>query len=67
MTVSHEFLSGGYVRDLRVAADLALRPTWQLTAEEQTEWWRFPLLSPAEQRNTAVTLQLSYRPLPKPQ
>jgi hypothetical protein len=67
MTVSHEFLSGGYVRDLRFAADLALRPTWQLSAEEQTEWWRFPLLSPAEQRNATVTLQLSYRPLAKTQ
>jgi hypothetical protein len=65
MNVNHEFLSGGYVRDLRVAADIALSPTWQLTAEEQTEWWRFPLLSPTEQRNASVTLQLSYRPLPK--
>jgi hypothetical protein len=65
MTVSHDFLSGGYVRDLRVAADLALRPTWQLTAEEQTEWWRFPLLSATPQHNAAVTLQLSYRPLAK--
>lgn len=65
MTVSHEFLSGGYVRDLRFAADIALRPTWQLRAEEQTEWWRFPLLSPAAQHNATVTLQLSYRPLAK--
>jgi hypothetical protein len=67
MTVSHEFLSGGYVRDLRFAADIYLRPTLQLVAEEQTEWWRFPLLSPAQQRNASVTLQLSYRPPAKTQ
>ena len=63
MTVSREFLSGGWLRDLRVAADLSLSPSWQLRAEEQTEWWRFPLLSPVPQHNAAFTLQLSYRPL----
>src|SRR5215469_6812241 len=67
MTVSHEFLSGGYVRDLRFAADIALHPAWQLTAEEQTERWRFPLLSPSEKHNASVTLQLSYRPPAKTQ
>jgi len=62
MTVSKEFLSGGSLRDLRVAADLAIRPAWQLRAEEQTEWWRFPLLSAVPQRNAGFTVQLSYRP-----
>lgn len=63
MTVSRQFLSGGDLRDLRVAADLAIRPDWQLRLEEQTEWWRFPLLSATPQHNAAFTLQLSYRPL----
>jgi len=63
MTVSPEFLSGGNLRDLTVAVDLAIRPEWQLHLEQQTEWWRFPLLSVTPQHNAAFTLQLSYRPL----
>lgn len=63
MTVSKDFLSGGSLRDLRVNANLAIRPAWQLVAEEQTEWWRFPLLSAAPQHNAAFTVQLSYRPV----
>lgn len=62
MTVSKEFLSGGSLRDLRVAANLAIRPAWQVVVEEQTEWWRFPLLSAVPQHNAAFTLQISYRP-----
>jgi len=65
MNSSSEFLRGGSLRDLRVAADIALRPEWQLRVEDQTEWWRFPLLSPQPQRNNAFTLQLSYRPMGK--
>jgi hypothetical protein len=63
MTVNREFLHGGTLRDLRAAVDIALRPEWQLRLEEQTEWWRFPLLSAAPQHNAAFTLQLSYRPI----
>lgn len=62
MNVAREFLRGGELRDLRVTANVAIRPEWQLIAEEQTEWWRFPLLSASPQRNAAFTLQLSYRP-----
>ena len=62
MNVAREFLRGGELRDLRVEANIAIRPAWQLIAQEQTEWWRFPLLSASLQRNAAFTLQLSYRP-----
>ncbi len=63
MTVNREFLRGGTLRDLRATANIALRPEWQLHLEEQAEWWRFPLLSAAPQRDAAFTLQLSYRPI----
>lgn len=63
MTVDREFLQGGSLKDLRFAADLTLHPEWHLKLEEQTEWWRFPLLSSTSQRNAEFTLQLSYRPL----
>jgi hypothetical protein len=65
MNVNREFLEGGSLRDLRIAADLALRPEWQLRLEEQTEWWRFPLLSSGDQRDAEFTFQLSYRPIAK--
>ncbi len=63
MTVDREFLQGGSLKDLRLSADIALHPEWQLKLEEQTEWWRFPLLSLSAQRNAAFILQLEYRPL----
>jgi Capsule assembly protein Wzi len=63
MTAASEFLRGGTLRDLRVAADLAIHPEWQLSLEEQTEWWRFPLLSSEPQHNAEFTIQLSYRPI----
>lgn len=62
MNSSSEFLHGGYLRDFRVTADIALSPEWQLRLEDQAEWWRFPLLSPQQQRNNELTLQLSYKP-----
>lgn len=65
MNASSEFLGGGSLRDLRVSADIALRPEWQLRLENQTEWWRFPMLSLQPQRNNEFTLQLSYRPMGK--
>lgn len=63
VAVPREFLRGGSLRDLRIRADLALRPEWQLQLEEQTEWWRFPLLSAQPQHNAEFTIQLSYRPI----
>ncbi len=63
MNASSEFLQGGTLRDLRVTADLALHPEWQLRLEDQAERWRFPLLSAQPQHNNTFTLQLSYRPL----
>jgi hypothetical protein len=63
MMVNREFLRGGTLRDLRATVDIALRPQWQLRQEEQTEWWRFPLLSAAPQQDAGFTLQLSYRPI----
>ena len=63
MTVNREFLRGGTLRDLRATVDIALRPEWQLRVEEQTEWWRFPLLSASPEHDAAFTLQLSYRPI----
>jgi hypothetical protein len=65
MNVSRDFLSGGNLRDLRVAAVLAIRPEWQLDLDQQTEWWHFPLLTQNPGRNAEFTLQLSYRPLAK--
>lgn len=46
-----------------LVADAALGPEWQQYLEEQTEWWRFPLLSAAPQHNTAFTLEISHRPI----
>jgi len=63
MNASGEFLRGGSLRDLRVVADIALHPEWQLRLEDQAEWWRFPLLAPQQQRNNEFTFQLSYRPM----
>jgi Capsule assembly protein Wzi len=63
MTVNREFLQGGALRDFSVAANLQLRPEWQLRLENQVEWWHFPLLSPTPQRNDELTIQLSYRPV----
>jgi hypothetical protein len=63
MTVNREFLQGGALRDFSVAANLQLRPEWQLRLEDQAEWWRFPLLSASPQRNDELTIQLSYRPI----
>jgi hypothetical protein len=63
MTANREFLQGGALRDFSVAANLQLRPEWQLRLEDQAEWWRFPLLSASPQRNDELTIQLSYRPI----
>jgi Capsule assembly protein Wzi len=62
MTVNREFLQGGALRDFSLAANLQVRPEWQLRLEDQAEWWRFPLLAATPQRNNALTIQLSYRP-----
>jgi len=62
MTVNREFLQGGALRDVSLAADLALGAEWRLRLEEQTEWWRFPLLSASPQRDAAFTIHLSYSP-----
>ena len=62
MTVNREFLQGGDLRDVKIATDFFPLPEWQLHVEEQTEWWRFPLLSEHPQRNAEFTFQLSYRP-----
>jgi hypothetical protein len=61
-TVNREFLSGGALRDFSGAANLQLRPEWQLRLNGQAEWWRFPLLAPTAQRDGALTLELSYTP-----
>ena len=63
MSVSDEFLHGGSLWNLRVIADIALHPEWQLRLEDQAERWRFPLLSLQPQRDNEFTLQLSYRPM----
>lgn len=62
MNASADFLRGGSLRDLRVSADLALGPEWQLNVEDQAERWHFALLAPHPQRDNEVTLQISYRP-----
>ncbi|QMV20454.1 capsule assembly Wzi family protein [Granulicella sp. 5B5] len=62
LSVNREFLQGGTLRDLKISADLVPRPDWQLHVEEQIESWHFPLLSAKSQRNSAFTVQLSYRP-----
>jgi hypothetical protein len=63
MTVNREFLQGGALRDFSAAANLQIRPEWQLKLENQTEWWRFPLLSATPRRNDEFTIQLSYMPI----
>lgn len=63
VTVSHEFLRGGSLRDLRATVDIALRPEWQLLLQGQSEWWRFPLLSVTPQHDAAFTIQLTYHPI----
>jgi len=63
MTVNREFLQGGALRDFSLAANLQLRPEWQLRLEDQAEWWRFPLLSASPQRNDELTIQLFYSPI----
>jgi Capsule assembly protein Wzi len=63
MTVNREFLERGALRDYSVAANLQLRPEWQLRLENRAEYWRFPLLSASPQHDDAITIQLSYRPL----
>jgi hypothetical protein len=65
VTANREFLQGGAVRDFCMAANLQIRPEWQLRLEDQAEWWRFPLLATTPQRNNALTIQLSYRPVSK--
>lgn len=62
MNASADFLQGGFLRDLSARADFALRPEWELHISAQSEWWRFPLLSASEQKDSAITLQLSYQP-----
>jgi hypothetical protein len=63
MTVNREFLQGGALRDFSLAANLQLHPEWQLRLEDQSECWRFPLLSAAPHSNNEFTIQLSYRPI----
>jgi hypothetical protein len=63
MTVNREFLRGRSLRDLRVTADIAVHPEWQLRVEEQPECRHFPLLSTTRQPNAAFTLQLSCQQL----
>jgi hypothetical protein len=62
MNASADFLQGGFLRDLSARADFALRPEWELHISAQSEWWRFPLLSASEQKDSTITLQLSYQP-----
>lgn len=61
--VYREFLEGGSLQDLRAIVDIALHPEWQMGLEEQTEWWKFPLLSATGQRDAEFTIQVSYNPL----
>lgn len=63
MTVNREFLEGDTLHDYSLAANLQIRPEWQLRLEDQAEWWRFPLLSTSPQHNNEFTLQSSYRPI----
>jgi hypothetical protein len=67
MTVNREFLQGGALRDFSLAANLQVRPDWQLRLQDQAEWWRFPSLSTTAQRNNELTIQLSYRPIARTQ
>jgi hypothetical protein len=62
MNASADFLQGGFLRDLDARADFALRPEWEIHISAQSEWWRFPLLSVSEQKNSTFTLQLCYQP-----
>ena len=66
-TESAQFLHGGNLLDVSLAADIALKQDWQLRAVAQEERWRFPLFSTtnAPTHNQTVTIQLSYRPTPK--
>jgi hypothetical protein len=63
MTVNREFLQGRALRNFSLAANLQVRPEWQLRLVDQAEWWRFPLLSATSQRNNELTIQFSYSPI----
>lgn len=65
MTVNREFLQGGALRDFSLAANLQVRPEWNVRGEDQAEWWRFPLLSATPKRNDAFTIELTYTPIGK--
>lgn len=62
MNANAEFLRGGFLRDFTASAEFALRPEWEIHISAQSEWWHFPLLSATEQKDSALTLQLSYQP-----
>lgn len=62
MNTNAEFLHGGFLRDLTASAEFALRPEWAIHISAQSEWWRFPILSATQQKDSALTLQLSYQP-----
>jgi len=62
VTQNSEFLHGGSLRDVRLAADVALRSDWQVRVEMQDERWRYPLLAPVPAHDFSTTIQVSYRP-----
>jgi hypothetical protein len=63
MNASGATLHCGLLHDLHVPTRIAPRPEWYKHLEDQTEWWRCPLLFARTQRNDRLTLQLSYRPI----
>lgn len=60
--VDKSFLGGGRLQDLAVSSEWSLTKNIGLSGSVQHETWSFPLLSPAEQSNVAVSFQMTLWP-----
>jgi hypothetical protein len=60
--VDHNFLQGGWLRDVDVHTNWAIGSNFFLQAGIQYERWQFPLLAPAATSNVTTSIQLSYMP-----
>ena len=60
--VARDFLEGGDLNDISGRASIQIGPQTNVTGLVQYEWWNFPLLSSAQQRNVSASIQITYRP-----
>jgi len=62
VNVDHSFLEGGHLSDFTISGNWMIRPALNLSASLQSEQWAFPLLAPTVQRNTVLSLQITFSP-----